>query len=188
VEQSDLLKLAIENLRRLNISYAIVGSFASSIWGESRLTQDIDIVVDLRSQQVASLCNAFPGPEFYVSEAAAHEAVAGSGQFNVIHPSSGNKIDFMVAGRTDWAVALLQRRVQLTLFPDQVAHVAAPEDVIIGKLVYYRAGGSEKHLRDIAGMLKFGGDLIDRAYVERFAKQLGVVDMWEAVRNSVDRS
>jgi hypothetical protein len=75
----------------------------------------------------------------------------------------------------------------LSIFPDQVANVAAPEDVILGKLVYYREGGSEKHLRDITGMLTFSGDMIDRAYVDRFAQLLGVAEMWEAILNSVDR-
>lgn len=187
MEQSDLLKLAIKHLRRLNVSYAIVGSFASSVWGESRLTQDIDIVVDLKPQHVAPICDAFPDPEFYVSRVAAQEAVARSGQFNVIHPSSGNKIDFMVAGHTDWVVAQLNRSKRVDLFPDQDAQVAAPEDVILGKLIYYRDGGSEKHLRDITGMLRFSGEIIDRAYVGQFAERLGVADMWQAVLNSVDR-
>jgi hypothetical protein len=185
VEQSDLLRLTVKNLERLNIPYAIVGSFASSVWGESRLTQDIDIVVALRPEHVASICSAFPGPEFYVSRTAAVEAVARAGQFNVIHPSSGNKIDFLVAGHTDWAIAQLHRSKCVALFPDQDAQVAAPEDVILGKLVYYREGGSEKHLRDIAGMLKFSGGMIDRAYVGQFAQRLGVADMWEAVLNSL---
>jgi hypothetical protein len=185
VEQSDLLKLTIEKLRQLEIRYAIVGSFASGIWGESRLTQDIDIVVDLKPQQVVSICNAFPDPEFYVSRTAAEEAVAHSGQFNVINPSSGNKIDFMVAGHTKWVLAQLDRSKQLAIFPDQVANVAAPEDVILGKLIYYREGGSEKHLRDITGILKFSGAMIDRAYLNEFAQRLGVADMWEAVLNSL---
>lgn len=188
MEQSDLLKLAAATLERLGIPYAIVGSFASSIWGESRLTQVINIVVDLDSQRATQLCSAFPTAEFYVSQIAAQEAVASSGQFNVINPSSGNKIDFMVAGRTVWAVAQLNRSKQMAVFPDQHVNVAAPEDVILGKLVYYREGGSEKHLRDIAGMLKFSGDMIDRSYVGQFAQQLGVSDMWETVLNSVETS
>ncbi len=186
MDQSELLRLMVKNLERLKIPYAIVGSFASSVWGESRLTQDIDVVVDLKPLHVASICDAFPDPEFYVSRKAAEEAVASAGQFNVINPSSGNKIDFMVAGQTDWAVAQLNRSKCVALFPDQDAKVAAPEDVILGKLVYYREGGSEKHLRDIAGMLKFSDGMIDREYVEQFAQRLGVADMWEAVRNSVE--
>ena len=186
MDQSDLLNFAITKLDQLNVRYAIVGSFASSIWGESRLTQDIDMVVDLKPQQVASICSAFPDPEFYVSRVAADEAVARSGQFNVINPSSGNKIDFMVAGHTTWAVAQLKRSKQVALFPNRSAQVATPEDVILGKLIYYREGGSEKHLRDIAGILKFSGNMIDRAYVNEFARQLGVADMWEALLNSVE--
>jgi hypothetical protein len=188
VDQTDLLKLTITNLRQLNVRYAIVGSFASSIWGESRLTQDIDVVIDLKPGEVDALCNAFPEPEFYVSRPAANEAVSLAGQFNVIHPSSGNKIDFMVAARTDWALAQLNRSKVVSLFPDLPACVAAPDDVILGKLIYYREGGSEKHLRDIAGILKMSGTLIDRAYLDQSAKRLGVEDSLKAVLTSVGQS
>ncbi len=69
----------------------------------------------------------------------------------------------------------------MQLFPDQVAAVAAPEDVIIGKLVYYREGGSDKHLRDITGMLEFSNDLIDYGYVAEFAAKLGVAEIWQTI-------
>ena len=187
VEQPELLKLAIQTLDRLNIPYAIVDSFASGVWGESRFTQDIDLVIDLKPAQVPVLCAAFSAPDFYVSESAAQEAVAHSSQFNVIHPASGNKIDFMIAGPTPWVAAQLQRRKSVPLFPDQNAAVAAPEDVILGKLVYYHEGGSDKHLRDIAGILKVSNDLVDRAYVAQFAAQLGVADIWQAVLTSTEK-
>jgi hypothetical protein len=61
------------------------------------------------------------------------------------------------------------------------AFVASPEDVIIGKMLYYREGGSEKHLRDITGILKVSGDQVDRAYVARWAAELGVTEIWQAV-------
>jgi hypothetical protein len=187
VEQSELLKFAIQALDRLGIPYAVVGSFASGVWGESRFTQDIDLLIDLQTAQVLPLCEAFPAPEFYVSETAAQEAVARQGQFNVIHPASGNKIDFMIAGGSSWVRAQLERRKRVPVFPDQEAAVAAPEDVILGKLVYYREGGSDKHLRDIAGILKFSAGLVDPEYVGRFAAQLGVADLWHAVLEKVDK-
>ncbi len=186
MEQTDLLKHAVQALQRLGISHAIVGSFASGAWGESRFTQDIDIVVDLNAQQAAELCQAFPGEEFYVSESAAQEAVQHQTQFNVIHPGSGNRIDFMIAGDTPWAVAQLERSRSVRLFPDVDAQFAAPEDVILGKLLYYREGGSEKHLRDITGILKISPDDVDREYVSRFAAQLGVVDLWRQVLQQVE--
>jgi hypothetical protein len=116
-----------------------------------------------------------------VSEFAAHEAVAGHGQFNIIHPASGNKIDFMIAGVNDWAASQIARRRRVPIFAHQDAFVAAPEDVIIGKLIYYREGGSDKHLRDIAGILEFSNDLVDRDYIANFAAQLGVTDVWESI-------
>ena len=41
----------------------------------------------------------FPSRTFTSAAAAANEAVQRHGQFNVIHPASGNKIDFMIAGQ-----------------------------------------------------------------------------------------
>jgi hypothetical protein len=184
VDQSDLLKYAATKLHQLKIPYAIVGSFASSVWGESRLTQDIDIVVDLKPGHIPQICASFPAPEFYVSSTAAREAIENGTQFNVIHPTSGNKLDFMVSGKKAWVMAQLNRSRQLALFSGLDVSFAAPDDVILGKLIYYRDGGSEKHLRDINGILDISGTIVDPQYIERQAKQLGVDDLWEAILNS----
>ncbi len=56
MEQPDILRYAVNTLERLQIPYLIVGLFASSIWGEPWLTMDIDIVIDLRSDQIVPLC------------------------------------------------------------------------------------------------------------------------------------
>jgi hypothetical protein len=47
----------------------------------------------------------------------------------------------------------LQRVRRIHPAPSYEASFAAPEDVIIKKMEYYSKGGSEKHLRDITGML-----------------------------------
>lgn len=184
MDQSELLKYAASKLLQLRIPYAVVGSFASSLWGESRFTQDIDIVVDLKLGHVPQICAAFPDPEFYVSPSAVREAIERSSQFNVINPSSGNKLDFMISGRTAWQQGQLTRSKQAPIFPDLSVSVAAPEDVILGKLIYYRVGESEKHLRDIAGILDQSGPLIDWTYLDQQAKLLSVDDLWEAILSS----
>jgi hypothetical protein len=185
VEQPELLKYTIQALERFEISYAIVGSFASGVWGETRFTQDIDILVALAPANVEHLRVAFPPDDFYLSESAAQQAIAQGSQFNIIHPASGNKIDFMIVGREPWMKAQMERRKRVSFFPDLNGAVASPEDVIIGKLVYYRDGGSEKHLRDIAGILAISGELVDREYVARSAAQVGASDIWEAILNSL---
>jgi len=47
MEQIELLKYATATLERLKILYALVGSWGSSIYGEPRFTNDIDIVIDI---------------------------------------------------------------------------------------------------------------------------------------------
>ena len=181
MEQAELLKYAIEVLECQDLTYMIVGSFASIAFGEPRLTHDIDIVILLAGEQVEKLCSAFPDPEFYVSLTAARGAISARGQFNVIHPTSGNKIDFIVARNDAWGKSQLARAVRKPILAGCEANVAAPEDVILGKLLYYKEGGSDKHLRDIAGMLQVSGDEIDCSYVDNWAKSLDVEMPWRAV-------
>ena len=186
MEQIELLRYAIETLEQLDLRYAVVGSFASGAYGEPRFTQDIDIVFELPAGQIAIFCQHFPSPEFYLSESAVCEAVRRQSQFNVIHPSSGNKIDFILNRQDAWGQSQLARRQAVQLFSDRRGYLASPEDVILGKMVYYREGGSEKHLRDITGILRICGETVDREYVARFAKQLGLTEIWDAVLNRIE--
>ncbi len=186
MEQADFLKLAVEVLERLNIPYMLVGSYASTAWGEARFTQDIDIVVDLKASQVPELCAAFPSSEFYVSEAGALDAIRHRKQFNVIHPESANKIDFMIARPDQWGRQQLERRREAMLEPALRVQIASPEDIIISKMRYYREGQSDKHIRDSAGVLARQGERIDRAYIEHWAKEFGLTDIWQAIVQRVD--
>ena len=162
MEQDELLHHAVQALESLGLRYLVTGSVATIYYGEPRFTNDIDIVVELPANRVDDLCAAFPAGEFYVSAEAARQAVERHSQFNVIHPASGLKVDLMVASGD-----------------------ASPEDVILKTLEYYREGGSEKHLRDIAGVLKISGEQVDRAYIADWAKRLGLLDLWKELLTRV---
>jgi hypothetical protein len=179
MRQIDFLSHALSALERIGIRYAVVGSYASTAWGEPRMTRDIDIVVEIGASEVNALCDAFPDQDYYVSRAAANDAIRGRGQFNVIHPASGNKIDFMVAGDGDWFKAQLKRRERIEFSPAVFGYVAAPEDVVLGKLLYFREGRSEKHLRDIRGILKVTCKTFDYDYTRQRSIELGVKDEWD---------
>ena len=176
-----MLEYAIRVLEQMGLPYMVVGSVASSAYGEPRFTLDIDIVIELREEQVDEFCAAFPPNEFYVSRDAVLGAIRQTGQFNVLHPESGTKVDFMMARADAWGREQLARRRRRQLTPHCEAYAAGPEDIIIAKLLYYREGGSEKHLRDITGILKIRGQEVDRSYVARWAAELGVVEIWEHV-------
>ncbi len=179
--QSQLLQLAVETLERLNIKYALVGSLASSALGEPRFTNDIDFVVKLDVFDTARLCDVFSSDEFCVYKPAATDETLRGRQFNVLHPASSNKIDFMLADDSDWAKRQLDRRQRRHVLEAGECYVAAAEDIILGKLLYYREGGSEKHLRDIAGIWLRRGEEIDRAYLEKSIHELELVEEWNAI-------
>lgn len=186
MEQMDILRHAVNTLELLQVPYLVVGSYASIAYGESRFTQDIDIVVALEMKHVSGLIQAFPQPEYYLSESAIRDAVRTDFQFNVIHPASGNKIDFILPKKGDWPHAKMARGRSVRLLPDRDVMTAAPEDVILGKLWYYAEGGGDRHLRDIAGILRVTGEGVDRAEVERWARHLGYLEIWTAILAKVD--
>jgi hypothetical protein len=85
------------------------------------------------------------------------------------------------------AVEVLDRLVVLRYRRDAFdAYVAAPEDVILGKLWYFDEGGGDRHLRDIAGILRVTGAGVDRAKVERWATKLGYLEIWNQIVAKVD--
>ena len=160
---------------------------ATIAYGEPRLTNDIDLVVRLSPLQVRPLCDAFPEAEFYVSPEAAITAVKRCGQFNILHPTSGLKIDVMVADESAFNESRFGRTRLLSVAPDITAAFASPEDVILKKLEYFREGGSEKHLRDITGVLKIMGTELDHQYLTVWAQRMGVSALWSEVNEAAGR-
>src|SRR3970282_2767988 len=75
-------------------------------------------------------------------------------QFNIIHPASGLKIYIIIKVDNLFNTSRFTRSKKIYPSDPYHANFAAPEDVIIKKMEFYKEGGSEKHLRDITGILK----------------------------------
>lgn len=177
---TELLTFAAGVFEDLGVPYAVVGSMASSYFGEARLTNDVDILAELGPEHVTRFVGRFPTDVYYVSEDAVRAAIAHRSQFNIIQPDAGLKVDVMLPQRTAYDQGRLSRRVLGRPHgAASDAYFASPEDVIVKKLEFHAEGGSDKHLRDIAGMLKVSGALIDRAFVDRLARELGLSDGWQ---------
>lgn len=181
MEQHELLLFAVECLEKLEIPYLITGSIASMAYGEPRFTNDIDIVADIRPNQIDAVKNCFPESDFYLEVESMHNAVAFRKQFNIIHPSSGLKIDVIIPCQDDFDKSRFGRIKKLNISETKSANFAAPEDVIIKKMEYYLQGRSDKHLRDIASMLKISNSMIDQLYVKSWAEKLGLAEIWQSI-------
>ncbi len=177
----ELLQRIIEALDRLGISYLVTGSVAAMAYGEPRLTNDIDIVAAITDLHIAGLIAAFPPEEFYISEEMIRDAIRHHLQFNIIHPSSGLKIDIILRKDTPFDDSRFSRIRRIRPAESYTASFAAPEDIIIMKMQYYRDGGSEKHLRDIAGILKVSRDEVNKSYIADWARRLGLEEIWKMI-------
>ena len=175
------MRLVIQALETMGIPYMITGSQASAYYGEPRFTRDIDIVADIRPGQIEDFAAYFPANEFYCDKEMIEAEIGRRGQFNIIHAASGLKIDIILTKATPFSQTEFARRNRSPVFHDQDAYFASAEDVILKKMEYYREGESDKHLRDITGILKISGDAVDRDYISQWAKRLGLTEIWEAI-------
>jgi hypothetical protein len=178
--EPDLIELFVQPLNRLQIRYVISGSVASMLYGEPRVTHDIDLVVMLRQKDLIQLAEVYPTPAFYLppTEVIAIEmAREQRGHFNVIHPSTGLKADFYTANRDELHAWAFRHARQYTIRGTPIC-LAPPEYVIVRKLEYYREGGSEKHLRDIRGMLAVSGEQISQPELGHWIARRRLNDEW----------
>lgn len=183
--QDELLRYLVGALEGLGIRYFVTGSIATIYYGEPRFTNDIDVVVDLPERRVTEFCARFPGEEFYLSEESVRRAVRRHGTVNILHPASGLKLDIMIPETSLFNHARFRRMKRLRPAEDLEAFFASAEDVILKKMEFFREGGSEKHLRDIAGILRIRGEELDFDYIEGWADQLGLETIWGTIRRQV---
>lgn len=181
--EPELSLLFVRPLNQLGVRYLISGSVAAMLYGEPRLTHDVDFVVFLRKDDIGRLREVFAAPAFYlpppeviILEVAREQR----GHFNVIHADTGFKADFYTSGRDElhaWAF----RGARRLEYRGEPLSVAPPEYVIVRKLEYYREGGSEKHLRDIRAMLAVSGAELNQPELEAWITRRGLGTQWQAV-------
>jgi hypothetical protein len=178
--EPNLFLAFLEPLNRGGIPYMVTGSVASLVYGEPRLTHDVDLVVELNANRAHEFAGLFPIDQFYCppEEVIRIEASRETrGHFNLVHHASGFKADLYPVGRDplhQWAMA---RRRVFEIEHTQV-WVAPPEYVILRKLQFYQEGRSPKHLRDIRRILDISGDSVDREELAKRVIDLGLQSTW----------
>lgn len=169
-------------LEERDITYVIVGSFASSMRGIYRSTADLDIVADIKLEQVRGLVEALRS-EFYIDESDVRRAVSARSSFNAIHFDSVFKVDVFIPPANDFSEQQLARRQAEQIAPDlsQKIYVATSEDTILAKLRWYRLGNeiSTTQWADIQGIIGAQGSNLDIEYLRAWAKELNVIDLLE---------
>jgi hypothetical protein len=179
----------VKALDKIGAPYMIVGAFAGLVFGISRATFDVDILVDLKEDDFEKLSDSFPLPRYYADPEMMRNSVKMGIMFNLIDTQEGVKADLVPINREpDYQVAF-ERRVRRTFTDAEgnsfVAWCAQPTDIIIGKLKAWTEGQSAKHPADIYSMLVFSlsgfSDLsIDFQAIDLEATRMGLptIELW----------
>lgn len=176
----DVFNMVIKKLESENIPYMVVGSVASMVYGEPRMTHDMDLVIDVLPQSASKIEALFPIEEFYCPPIEVLKAeVVERGQFNLIHQGTGIKIDMMIRKNSDHGQTEFERRQKVPFWQNTEVYIATPEDIIIKKLSFYREGQSEKHIKDIRGVL--AETSVDEVYLQSWIEKLGLSKEWSKI-------
>ena len=188
VQERDTLKMkppgiieitlkVIDIFEKLGIRYNIGGSLASSAFGIPRATMDIDIVADIKHEDIP-LLQEYLKKEFYADMDMIREAVRRKSSFNIIHLESLYKVDIFILQEHPFDLQALARRVQKKVSEDnpQEPFFSTPEDIILNKLKWYQDGGgvSDRQWNDILGVLKVQGKNLDMPHLSEWAEKLNL--------------
>lgn len=186
-DQEALNRLLVALLEELGLPYAIGGSMAAMAYSEPRYTKDIDLMFDAGLSQLGELVEAIESLQVYVDplDTILEFNLPRQMPISVVDGTTGVRADLYWARPSGLDQSAMTRRRQRMMYDDPPleAWYLAPEDVILYKLDYFRQseGVSQKHPIDISKMLAVVGDQLDRAYLEQWTKEIGVLNLWLAL-------
>ena len=180
----NLFRIYTDILNQNNFKYFISGSVASIVYGDPRLTNDIDLVIFLNKNDIDNFIRVFPSAKFYcppfevIKSELEHKE---GGHFNLIHHESGFKADIYLAGTDEFQIWAMKYARQIE-FEGSTIFIAPPEYVIIKKLEFYKEGKSQKHLTDVKGILNNSSELIDFEFLNNVIFEKSLNEFWDEVK------
>ena len=155
-----------KSLNKARVPYMIIGGIANAVWGEPRVTTDIDITVAAPAPYALKLLKALGAkvaraPEDPVDFAA-------YGVLPIIH-KSGVRVEFAF-GMVSYVHQAMDRVVEINLYGVPVRFCSA-EDLVLHKIISER----QKDRDDVVGIFRHRRATLDRAYLDPRVHELAVV-------------
>jgi hypothetical protein len=162
-------------------SYFVGGSLASSLQGEPRATNDIDMVLELPLGRIGEFVGAL-GKDFEVDVGMLRDALLHGRSCNIFYLPVVMKVDLFAVGPSPYdEVEFARRRRVPVRSTGETLLIKSPEDTVLRKLLWYCEGGgvSERQWRDVIEVLRVSGGGMDRGYLAQWSKRLGISDLLE---------
>lgn len=166
---------------KLSIPYYIGGSIASSVYGIARATMDVDLVADIKIENISSLRQILEN-EYYIDENMIEDAIQRLSSFNLIHLETMIKIDVFIPNRQPYQEESLRRKKKDTIEDKEDGtefYFCSAEDIILNKLQWYDLGDriSERQWLDVLGVIKVQAKSLDFVYLKTWGVRLGLLDL-----------
>lgn len=192
IEYAEFIRMVIDALEASGVEYLVGGAVAVWVWGEPRATQDLDLVVNIPLDSVNVLSKELEKRDMRVPPEIIVETIAENRAdlaINAIHGHSGYKAELFPLREGDELRKKAFARRKLLDFGPELGniYVHSPEDLVVYKLIYFSLSQQTKHLRDIGSILLSLGDEVDIAYIEDWAKQKGLIALWEEIYIQVQK-
>jgi hypothetical protein len=170
------LALVIDAFDRNGVEHMLAGSFASSLHGLPRTTNDIDLVVHSTVAAMRAACSRLDRDRFLIDDHDLERALRQRDMSNILDMSTGWKVDVIVLEDRPFSASEFARRVRSRVL-DVDLWVATSEDTVLAKLERAYKGGSDRQVADASNVLTAQRDKLDWTYLDCWAGELGVRDL-----------
>jgi hypothetical protein len=184
IQDSIQLAAELHDLFEVNgISYYVTGGVAAVAYGETRTTQDLDVVIAIDLADLPRIATIFETAGFYVS--GLDDVIAKRmSSFQVTQIATISRADLMIPNATEYSRIQLSRRQTIQIGTGKDVYFASPEDVIINKLVLGKSSQPEKQWRDVLSIIKTQRESLDYNYIGEWAGKLGITA--DYVRSTIE--
>lgn len=183
-DQKKVLQDFTERLENLGISYMLTGSMAMTGYAMMRMTADIDIVLELSTQNVEEFIKEFE-KDYYIPQARVRDSVARKFMFNILHEEKLVKIDCVIRKENEFQTQAFAHRKRIKFANDLYLWIISREDLILSKLSWAKTSKSEIQLRDVANIIRNG---YDKEYVEIWADRLEIKDLLDEALKKIEEN
>lgn len=176
-----------ECLDRLGASWALGGSLASSLMGEPRSTNDVDIALRLEPGRVEELVDLVEG-DYYAPRASLLDAARRHDSFNLLHLESSFKVDLFFLGDSLLDCWQIERRESIDVPGlDGPLWVTSAPDILLRKLWWYRLGRevSDRQWNDVLSLLRVQLPHLD---LDRLHGEATALDLADLLTRALDQS
>lgn len=177
-----ILEVLTQYLNQVGVPYVIVGGVAVIVYGYTRATEDVDLIVDHEALDVKEFCKYLREHQFLADEQDLLAAIKERSHVTILHRKGLLRID-MKGSYTISDRDTLQNAI-LVDYGDIEIRLTSPESLICHKLLF----GSPRDIEDALAVYQRMKPTLKPKELERLAVMIGVDKLLRDLVNVAEQS